>query len=208
MATVYLVRHGETDWPLVNQRRLIGAANDLAPLTGEGERQVLAAAERLRQAHVGLLVASPMTRALQSAALLSRALGVPLRVEFDLHEWVPDRTYSWDSPAQVVAAYEELLRAGGEWPAEGPRPRWEPVSAVRQRVRGVLARYADADATIAAVTHAGVITALTGHDAALAEVVPYDPSVVPAQHDPAGAPQVRNPETRSTLPLANAQGDG
>jgi broad specificity phosphatase PhoE len=174
VATVYLVRHGETDWALVNQRRLIGAANDLAPLTDEGARQILAAAERLRRAHVGLLLASPMTRALQSAALLSRALEVPLHVEFDLHEWVPDLTYSWDSPAQVVAAYEDLLRAGGEWPAEDPRPRWEPRSAVRRRVQGVLARYAGLDTTIAVVTHAGVITALTGHDAALAEVVSYD----------------------------------
>ena len=93
MGTVYLVRHGETDWALVNGRRLIGAANDLAPLTSEGIRQILAAAERLRRERVGLLLASPMTRALQSAALLSRVLDVPLQVEFDLHEWVPDLTY-------------------------------------------------------------------------------------------------------------------
>src|SRR4051794_3116079 len=86
MGTVYLVRHGETDWALVNGRRLIGAANDLAPLTSEGTSQILAAAERLRDERVGLLLASPMTRALQSAALLSRVLDVPLQVEFDLHE--------------------------------------------------------------------------------------------------------------------------
>jgi broad specificity phosphatase PhoE len=180
VSPVYLVRHGETDWALVNERRLIAAANDFAPLTPEGTRQILAVAETLRGLNVGLVLASPMTRALQSAALLSRALDVPLRVEFDLHEWVPDLTYTWDSAERVDALYAELLRAGGEWPADGPRPVWEPLSAVRRRAQRVLARYDDEEATIAVATHAVVIAALTGRDAALAEVVPYERALVSA----------------------------
>jgi hypothetical protein len=33
-AVFYLMRHADTDWTLVNERHLVGAANDLAPLTG------------------------------------------------------------------------------------------------------------------------------------------------------------------------------
>src|SRR5437879_1129298 len=32
-AVFYLMRHADTDWTLVNERHLVGAANDLAPLT-------------------------------------------------------------------------------------------------------------------------------------------------------------------------------
>jgi broad specificity phosphatase PhoE len=177
MGAVYLIRHGETDWDLVNKRRLIGAANDLAPLTSEGVAQILEAAEQLRPLGIGVVLASPMTRALQSAALLCRALDVPLTVEFDLHEWVPDLTYSWDNPETVVALYQEMRRAGGEWPVAGPRPRWEPMSAVRARARGVLARYADAPTPTVVVTHSVLMFSLMGHDASLAEIAPYGVTV-------------------------------
>jgi broad specificity phosphatase PhoE len=170
---MYLVRHGDTDWDVVNRRRLIGAANDLAPLTDEGVRQILEAAHRLREVSIGQVLASPMTRALQSAALVSRALDVPLIVEFDLHEWVPDLTYAWDDNATVVALYEEMQHAGGEWPADGPRPRWEPTSAVRARARRVLARHVNGVQSIAA-THSVVMASLTRHSPAHAEIVRYD----------------------------------
>jgi len=115
-----------------------------------------------------------MTRALQSAALLSRALDVPLAVEFDLHEWVPDLTYAWDSAATVAALYEDMQRAGGEWPVGRPRAPWEPLSAVRERVRRVLAHYAAAEHPTVAVTHGVVMLSLTDHEPALAEIVPYE----------------------------------
>src|SRR4030088_2787674 len=138
------MRHADTDWALVNERHLVGAANDLAPLTDLGVRQVAAALEQVRPLGIRLILTSPMTRALQTAALLSRALDVPLEVEFDLHEWVPDLTYRWTTPDEVVTLVEDMRRRGGEWPSKEPRPVWEPMSAVRQRSLGVLTRYAGA----------------------------------------------------------------
>lgn len=173
MGPRYLVRHGETAWNLVNARRLVGAANDLAPLTQEGERQILLATEQLLHARVRLVVSSPMTRALQSAALISRILDVPLVVEFDLHEWVPDRTYTWDRPERVVDLYQEMQAARGEWPREGPEPVWEPLSSVRQRAQAVLDRYAQDARVLAFVTHAVVIGAVTGCEPAFGEVVRF-----------------------------------
>jgi len=68
---VYLVRRAETNWQLVNDRHLVGAANDLAPLTDEGVRQIEALVDRLRGLTPALVLSSPMARALQTAALLS-----------------------------------------------------------------------------------------------------------------------------------------
>jgi broad specificity phosphatase PhoE len=180
---VYLVRHAETNWQLVNDRHLVGAANDLAPLTGEGVRQVEALVDRLRGLAPALVLSSPMARALQTAALLSRALDLPLHVEFDLREWVPDLTYSWSSFDQVVDSLEDLRRCGGEWPAAGPQPVWEPLSAVRKRSLEVLSRYVPSRGVVAAVTHGGVIESLTGQIAQLCDVVPYEVPVPPPSNE-------------------------
>jgi broad specificity phosphatase PhoE len=172
-AVFYLMRHADTDWTLVNERHLVGAANDLAPLTELGVRQVEAALQQIRPLDIRLILTSPMTRALQTAALLSRALDLPLAVEFDLHEWVPDRTYSWSTPDEVLALIENMRHHGGEWPVGEPRPLWEPMSAVRQRSLGVLTRYADAAYAIAVVTHGGVVESLTGRMVEVAEILQY-----------------------------------
>jgi broad specificity phosphatase PhoE len=173
-AVFYLMRHADTDWTLVNERHLVGAANDLAPLTDLGVKQVEAAVAQVRPLGIRLILTSPMTRALQTAALLSRALDVPLAVEFDLHEWVPDLTFSWTTPEEVLALLENMRRHGGEWPCRESRPAWEPMSAVRQRSLGVLTRYATATYPIGVVTHGGVIESLTGRTVGLTEILTYD----------------------------------
>jgi broad specificity phosphatase PhoE len=173
-AVFYLMRHADTDWPLVNERHLVGAANDLAPLTEMGVKQVAVAIEQLRPLGIRLILTSPMTRALQTAALLCRPLDLPLAVEFDLHEWVPDCTYSWSTPDEVLALIENMRQYGGEWPVGEPRPIWEPMSAVRQRSLSVLTRYAGTTYPIAVVTHAGVVESLTGRTVDLTEILPYE----------------------------------
>ena len=55
-----------------------------------------------------------MTRALQTAAIIAAGSGVPLSVEFDLREWVPDIGYGW--VGGPYTQHEEMLAAGGEWP--------------------------------------------------------------------------------------------
>lgn len=37
-----------------------------------------------------VIVSSPYTRCLQTAAIVSRIRNIPLKVEVDLHEWIPD----------------------------------------------------------------------------------------------------------------------
>jgi broad specificity phosphatase PhoE len=158
---VILLRHGETDWDLVNAHGWPGAANDLAPLTPAGVRQAEAAAELLSSQPVERVLTSPMTRAMQTAAIVGARLGVPLQVALDLREWCPDQTYRWTTSAQVLAAYDDFLAHDGDRPDDHAL-HWERLPEVRGRALGVLAPYAAAPDTVVAVCHEVVIHALTG----------------------------------------------
>jgi broad specificity phosphatase PhoE len=164
----YVVRHGETDWCIARERRLKGAAFDLIPLTPLGIQQIEQTVELLRPKDVQLILSSPMTRTLQSAAVASRALDLPLAVEFDLHEWVPDLTYSWESAEEVTAAHDECLRLGGEWPP-GEQRGWEPHSGVRRRVLAALERYGHVE-RVAVFSHGVVMYSLLGRWCELGEL--------------------------------------
>ena len=164
MATVYLVRHGEADYGPIRERRWPGAAADLAPLTARGSQQAMAAARQLATAGAAMIVSSPMTRALHTAALIGGHLGLIVQVDFDLREWLPDDTFSWLDHADIAAAAGDFERCGGEWPA-GQRCAWEPLSQVRERATAALARQLPPphqDKVLIAVCHEMVILALTG----------------------------------------------
>lgn len=74
-----------------------------------------------------------MIRAMHTAAILSRELNLPFTVEFDLHEWLTDLTFRYNSSVHALAVFDELLALGGEWP-ENEIQNWAPMSALRKRV--------------------------------------------------------------------------
>jgi broad specificity phosphatase PhoE len=164
MPSIYLLRHGEADYRLIHDRNWPGATADLAPLTVRGTQQAAQAAGQLSAAGATQIVSSPMTRALQTAAIVAGRLGIPLAVDFDLREWLPDDTFSWRTHAEVRAAVDDLERCGGEWPP-GQCRRWEPLSGVRERAMAALARSTaplSDGAVLIAACHEMVIWAVTG----------------------------------------------
>lgn len=82
MATLFLVRHGETDWNLSGQ--IMG--EQPVPLNQTGEAQARRLAEILRSRPIRALYSSPVARALQTAEILAAALRVPVRLERGLTE--------------------------------------------------------------------------------------------------------------------------
>jgi broad specificity phosphatase PhoE len=133
MALVYLLRHGEADYQPITERGWPGAAADLAPLSGQGVEQARQAADGLAGAGATAVVASPMTRALQTAAIVAVLLGLPLSVQFDLREWLPDDTFSWRSVDDVRAAVTTSMLTVASGLTEG-------------RVRGSRCRSCESDA--------------------------------------------------------------
>ena len=72
MTIFFLIRHGETDWSLNEKYQLKGGYRDLPCLTPNGVRQVNELSRNLRLKNVELILSSPYTRPLQTAAILSK----------------------------------------------------------------------------------------------------------------------------------------
>lgn len=165
---IVLIRHGKPDYAPVDERGFIGHGRSLAPLTEEGVRQAEAAASSTQLDDVELIVVSPLTRALQTAAIISRNTGIPLTVEVDLREWEPDLTYQYGTSEESFALHQDFWQCRGEYP-EGEKRRWEPIHAIVQRIDPVYRRYFEAGyKKIAVVAHGGIIRRMTGKG-----IVPY-----------------------------------
>ena len=160
MGKIYLIRHGQPDYSPCTQRGYIGQGRDLGPLTEAGKAQAEATAHDRRLQHLKLIVSSPYTRALQTAAIISRVTGTPLTIEVDLHEWVPDITYQVRYDADADALCGDFNRCRGVYPA-GETRRWETLESVRTRMRAVADKYADMEG-IAFVSHCMALRTLIG----------------------------------------------
>ena len=88
---LFFIRHGETDWGALESRGVRGWARSFAPLTPKGRVQIDVIANDYRLEAAQGILSSSYARALESAARLSRALDKPLHVEYDLHEWLPQK---------------------------------------------------------------------------------------------------------------------
>lgn len=165
---IVLIRHGKPDYAPVDERGFIGHGRALAPLTPEGVEQAECAADSPELKGVQLLVASPYTRALQTAAIISRKTDIPLTVEVDLREWQPDMTYQCRTSEESFALHQDFWACKGEYP-EGESRKWETINQIIARIDPVYRRYYDAGyEKIAVVAHGGVIRRLTGKG-----IVPY-----------------------------------
>ena len=92
----YLVRHGEPDYSEINTKIYQDFGTHMCPLTAKGCAQIKATAKDLRLQNASIIVASPYGRALQTAAILSKELGIEIVVETDLHEWLANKNYVFE----------------------------------------------------------------------------------------------------------------
>ena len=84
---IIFIRHGEPDYHELEKHSYTGFGMDLAPLSKEGRQQAQDLCKNPLLQTADLLVASAVTRALETASYVSCATGLPLRVEPLLHEW-------------------------------------------------------------------------------------------------------------------------
>lgn len=94
--------------------------------------------ERLKDAQI--IISSPYTRTLQTAAIISKQLQLDIKVEIDLHEWLPDKTFQYGGVDGYKGLREEYDLYGGKYP-DGEEKRWEEFESVKQRVRKALQKY-------------------------------------------------------------------
>ena len=170
--TVYFVRHGEADYDVMAQRGVRGWATSFAPLTALGRVQIDAIARDFRLQEAEAILCSSYARALESAALLSRALNKPLFVEYDLHEWLPQKDPLGDVDEALLHSAHRAFADGTPIAHDGP---WESIDEVRARVLRVLERYRHLRSVVV-VSHAVVIGAVVGTRRMIdhAEIVAYE----------------------------------
>lgn len=172
MAEFLLIRHGEPDYSEIDKRKYKGFGNDLAPLTENGIQQVINASKNSILSDVDLIITSPYTRTMHTASILSKGLNVDFKVELDLMEWIPDKTYSYDDYAQVVKWREIFDKNDGKHVSSSDN--WEEKNEIFTRVQNVLKKYTNYSKVIV-VTHGIVITTLTGvYKPHCAQIVKYD----------------------------------
>ncbi|MCC8483988.1 MAG: phosphoglycerate mutase family protein [Rickettsia endosymbiont of Labidopullus appendiculatus] len=155
MTIFFLIRHGETDWSLNEKHQLKGGYRDLPCLTPNGIRQVNELSKNLRLKNAELILSSPYTRALQTAAILSKNIDLDITVEFELREWQPDLGLGISNQIQLKSAIDDYERNNGIYPAGIPKT-WESKNSIKDRIEGVLRRYLNYKYIIV-VTHEQVI---------------------------------------------------
>ena len=170
-----LIRHGDPDYSACVRGGINGQGFGLVPLSEKGLQQARQVAAHPALAGAQLVLSSPYTRALQTAAEIVRATGLPLAVEPDLHELMADRSGAPHTREEMKQLHQEFLACRGCWPEGGERP-WETVEQLTDRVTSVLSRYLSYDKVIV-VTHGGVIRRFV-KDQCIGYCMPY---VVPME---------------------------
>jgi glucosyl-3-phosphoglycerate phosphatase len=159
-----LVRHAESEWNRHFSRTRIDPGIPDPPLTRAGRRQATRLADRLAEADVRRLVASPYRRTLETATIVGKALGLAITVEPLIRERCVFSCDEGTSPQQLAALWPDLDFAHLE-------ERWWGVAAESEVSLGrrCAAFRAKTDTLpdrshLAVITHWGVIRALTGQE--------------------------------------------
>ena len=148
MTRFFLDRHGETEW---NRLRKIQGVSDI-PLNDTGRAQAAALGEILAEHRFDLIVASPLSRALETAQIIARKLHMPAPLAIqDLME----RNYG-EAEGSSGLELDTLYPAGTDIP--GREERSDVMKRVVRTLLDLAIRHPDAD--ILAVAHGGVIRAV------------------------------------------------
>lgn len=175
---IVFVRHGEPTYEYVEAKGFAGHGRSFSQLTPAGKQQAATAAKDPRLLGADLIVSSPYTRALETAAIISRHLDLPIDMELDLHEWEPDFSYSFTTEDVSARAFELCTANRGVCPPDA-EIQYEELEAVFNRAKACLLKYTGYKKVIA-VSHGVVIRQFT------TEETPYC-AVVPAEFTPDSA---------------------
>jgi probable phosphoglycerate mutase len=144
---MWLVRHGETEWSRLG--RHTGLTD--VPLTEAGRAQAAAVARKLAGHDFALVLASPLSRAFETA----RLAGLGDRVE------ATDDLVEWDYGADEGRTTDDIRKDRPGWTVwrDGPRDG-ETAAQVAARVDRVIARARAASGDVLAVAHGHVLRVL------------------------------------------------
>jgi uncharacterized phosphatase len=145
---LYLVRHGETDWNL--QRRIQGSTD--IPLNDTGRAQARRTGELLARRRWDAVIASPLSRAHDTATIIARQVGLP---DPAIDPRLVERAYG-DAEGLAIAEVDSL------YPGSSHVPGREEREDVAKRAIEALVEIGEANhgKAVIVVTHGGLIRAV------------------------------------------------
>jgi len=154
-----LWRHGETDYNAAG--RMQGHLD--SALTEVGWNQARFAAPALARFEPALVISSDLHRAMDTATVLTEAIGVPLRIDKRLRE---THLGDWQglTGAEVDAGWpgdRNTWRVDATWAPPGGESRVDVADRAAEVVTDLLAGDGTGE-TVLLAAHGGLITALTG----------------------------------------------
>lgn len=153
MGTIYLIRHGRTEW---NEKEVFRGQFDI-PLDDFGRRQARALAETLQKRNLKdpLFFSSPLKRALETGQIASSFLG---KNSVQIEKGFTDLNFGiWQgmTKTQVEKEYPELYKIWLVDPARAAFPGGESLKEVAKRAKQALVsiarKYKERDVLI--ITH-------------------------------------------------------
>jgi broad specificity phosphatase PhoE len=155
VTTIFLARHGESDWNV--EKRFQGHTD--RPLTERGREQAYALADLVAGEKIDAIYTSPLSRAQETAEIVAARAGLEPVALPELRE-VDTGSWSGLSRADVEARFPEGFarwRSGGSGWEDG-----ETYEEMAERVIGALGTVAEAhpDGRVLVISHGGPIRAI------------------------------------------------
>jgi len=156
-ASFLLIRHAESTWNAAGRWQGHGDP----PLSSAGRGQAAALAEQLETEAIEVLMASDLTRSVQTAEILGARWGLVPRLDARLRE-IEIGSWTGLTREQIVARDAERLAAFEAERLDARPGGGETRLEIRTRARAVIGELAAAHRgrRVAVVTHLGVIRAL------------------------------------------------
>ncbi|MFB3225182.1 histidine phosphatase family protein [Exiguobacterium sp. PHA03] len=150
MPTLYITRHGETEWNL--EKRMQGWED--SPLTAKGRQNARDLGHRLREIHLDHLYISPIGRVRETVRMMDLDPAIPVTIDDRLRE-MHMGTWEGRTAAEIEVAHPLAHAAFWQTPHTYIPESGESFDAVRERILSFLERLADheEDENVLIVTH-------------------------------------------------------
>lgn len=114
---IFIITHGKTDYSYGDNHNFIGHGHDLAKLDCNHIQDVIKTSKDKRLKEATLIISSPYTRALQTAAIISKETGLNIKIEEDLRKWEPDLSYQYKC-GEIKKIYKDYQNNNGIAPLD------------------------------------------------------------------------------------------
>jgi broad specificity phosphatase PhoE len=163
---IIFVRHAEPDYEELDRLKSNQIEKNFAALSRDGVEDAKRLLNNVTFEGADIIVSSPYTRALQTAAILNQKLQLDIFVEFGLREWLADKDGGYLSLEQRDERWERFRTRA----YDPTKPQsFETHKELNERSYSAISHYFDRRKIIV-VCHFNVIESLIGE---LDEVLPF-----------------------------------